>query len=55
MRRRDLMDFQQLPPLGHGLPGGLAFVFLRPALQRDASLFRELLKRFLESSPLICP
>ena len=55
MRRRDLMDFQQLPPFGHGLPGRLAFVLLRPAFQRDASLFRELFKRFLEIQPVDLP
>ena len=33
----------------------MAFVFLRPALQRDASLFRELLKRFLEVQPVDLP
>ena len=55
MRRRDLMDFQQLPPFGHGLSGRLAVVLLRPAFQRDASLFRELFKRFLEIQPVDLP
>ncbi len=52
MRRRKLVDFQKLPPLGHRLAGGPPILPLRAAIQRDPGLLSKLLQRFPEIQPV---